>query len=90
VAGFWPTLDRFCKASLGQPEAGAATAEAGRLGADATVRPSSVDAVASIREIVPGGVDVVLECAGVAETFAQAPMATGEAGQLSFWGHAER
>ena len=33
--------------------------------------PSAGDAVAAIRAIVPGGVDVALECAGVPETFRQ-------------------
>lgn len=44
------------------------------LGATHTVdasRPDANDAIAGPRGIVPGGVDVVLECAGVPETFAQ-------------------
>jgi L-iditol 2-dehydrogenase len=42
-----------------------------QLGATHAVDPSAVDGTAAIRDIVPGGVDVVLECAGVAETFQQ-------------------
>jgi 2-desacetyl-2-hydroxyethyl bacteriochlorophyllide A dehydrogenase len=57
-----------------------------RIGADATVDPSAVDAVTAIREIVPGGVDVVLECAGVAETVAQAPRAAKRGGAVIVFG----
>ncbi len=57
-----------------------------RLGADATVDPSAVDAVAAIREMVPGGVDVVLECAGVAETFAQASRVARRGGVVVVFG----
>ncbi|PYB75469.1 zinc-dependent alcohol dehydrogenase family protein [Rhizobium wuzhouense] len=45
------------------------------LGATASVDPSSSDIIESItgpNGLVPGGVDVVLECAGVAETVQQA------------------
>ncbi len=56
------------------------------LGADATVDPSAADAVTAIREIVPGGVDVVLECAGVAETFAQAPLVARRGGAVVIFG----
>lgn len=56
------------------------------LGADATVDPGARDAVAAIREIVPGGVDVVLECAGVAETFMQAPMVARRGGAVVVFG----
>ena len=44
------------------------------LGATAAVDPSSTDATAAIAGaggLVPGGVDVILECAGVPETFKQ-------------------
>jgi len=44
------------------------------LGATATVDPSSVDAIDAIAGpagLVPGGVDVVLECAGVLDTVEQ-------------------
>lgn len=47
---------------------------AGDLGATHTVdasRPDANDAIAGPRGIVPGGVDIVLECAGVPETFTQ-------------------
>ena len=46
---------------------------AGELGATHSVdasRPDIVEAIAGPAGIVPGGVDVVLECAGVPETFA--------------------
>jgi threonine dehydrogenase-like Zn-dependent dehydrogenase len=56
------------------------------LGADATVDPRAADAVTAIREIVPGGVDVVLECAGVAETFAQAPSVAKRGGVVVVFG----
>lgn len=56
------------------------------LGADATVDPSAVDGVAAIREIVPGGVDVVLECAGVAETVATAPRIVRRGGTVVVFG----
>ncbi|MCF3642357.1 zinc-dependent alcohol dehydrogenase family protein [Rhizobium sp. TRM95111] len=49
---------------------------AGTLGATASVDPAAgdvVDQVAGRNGIVPGGVDVVIECAGVAETVRQAP-----------------
>lgn len=45
------------------------------LGATHVVDPVKNDPVAAVRDaggIVPGGVDVVIECAGVAETFTQA------------------
>jgi 2-desacetyl-2-hydroxyethyl bacteriochlorophyllide A dehydrogenase len=46
------------------------------LGATATVDPSAsdvTDAIAGRDGLVPGGADVVIECAGVAETMRQAP-----------------
>jgi L-iditol 2-dehydrogenase len=46
-----------------------------RLGATATIDPRAVDTVAAIGGpggVVPGGVDVVLECAGTIATFEQA------------------
>ncbi|RUT29281.1 iditol 2-dehydrogenase [Arsenicitalea aurantiaca] len=39
------------------------------IGATHTIDPSAHDAVAALRALSPGGVDVVLECAGVPETF---------------------
>jgi threonine dehydrogenase-like Zn-dependent dehydrogenase len=56
------------------------------VGADATVDPGAGDAVAAIREIVPGGVDVVLECAGVAETVMQAPRVARRGGAVVVFG----
>lgn len=56
------------------------------VGADATVDPGAGDAAAAIREIVPGGVDVVLECAGVAETVAQAPRVARRGGTVIVFG----
>ncbi|MDE1994558.1 MAG: zinc-dependent alcohol dehydrogenase family protein [Rhizobiaceae bacterium] len=53
------------------------------LGATATVDPSSGDAVAKIAGIdgiLPGGADVVFECAGLKETVEQAPRLTGRGG----------
>ena len=41
------------------------------LGATHAVDPSAEDPIAAVKAIVPGGVDVVLECAGVADTFQQ-------------------
>jgi threonine dehydrogenase-like Zn-dependent dehydrogenase len=41
------------------------------MGATDTIDPSAVHAVEAIRAIVPEGVDVALECAGVPETFRQ-------------------
>lgn len=41
------------------------------LGATEAVDPVEEDAVAAVRGIVKGGVDVVLECAGVPQTFVQ-------------------
>lgn len=46
------------------------------LGATATVDPSAsdiIEAIAGNSGLVPGGVDVVIECAGVADTVKQAP-----------------
>jgi L-iditol 2-dehydrogenase len=42
------------------------------LGASDTVDPNAADPVEAVREIGAGGADVVIECAGVPETFAQA------------------
>ena len=39
-----------------------------RLGATHAFDPTSSDTVASVREVTKGGADVVIECAGVAET----------------------
>ena len=56
------------------------------VGADAVVDPGAGDAVTATREIVPGGVDVVLECAGVAETVAQAPRVARRGGAVIVFG----
>ena len=47
-----------------------------QLGATASVDPSSSDIIEAItgpNGLAPGGVDIVIECAGVADTVAQAP-----------------
>lgn len=41
-----------------------------RLGADATVDPSAVDAVEAVQELTKGGADLVVECAGHASSLA--------------------
>ncbi|MEX1180668.1 MAG: zinc-dependent alcohol dehydrogenase family protein [Cucumibacter sp.] len=41
------------------------------LGATATIDASAADPVAALHALSPGGVEVVLECAGVPQTFAQ-------------------
>ena len=41
-----------------------------RLGADATVDPSAVDAVEAVQELTRGGADLVVECAGHASSLA--------------------
>lgn len=53
------------------------------LGATATVDPSIgdvVDRVVAANGILPGGADVVFECAGIKETVEQAPLLTGRGG----------
>lgn len=56
-----------------------------RLGATHTVDGSS-DAVGQIRRLLPGGVDIAIECAGVAETFAQSIAATRRGGTVVIFG----
>jgi threonine dehydrogenase-like Zn-dependent dehydrogenase len=60
-----------------------------RIGADATVDPIAQDAVAAIAGpagLLPGGADVVIECAGVAQTFAQAPPIARRGGAVVVFG----
>ena len=56
------------------------------LGATHAVDPSSSDAVTEIRSIVPDGVDVTLECAGVPETFSQSITAVRRGGAVVVFG----
>jgi L-iditol 2-dehydrogenase len=56
------------------------------LGATHVVDPSAGEAVASIKAILPGGVDVTLECAGVPETFRQSIAATRRGGAVVIFG----
>jgi len=56
------------------------------LGATHAVDPSAGDAVAAVKTIVPGGVDVVLECAGVAETFQQSMRMARRGGAIIVFG----
>jgi threonine dehydrogenase-like Zn-dependent dehydrogenase len=58
---------------------------AGRLGATHTADAGG-DAVAEIRRLFPDGVDVAIECAGVAETFAQSIAATRRGGTVVIFG----
>jgi L-iditol 2-dehydrogenase len=56
-----------------------------RLGATATIDPQAVDTVAAIggpSGVVPGGVDVVLECAGTITTVEQAVALAGRGGTV--------
>lgn len=57
-----------------------------KLGAHATIDPRSADAVAALRRVLPGGADVVLECAGVAETVAHAPAMARRGGTVVIFG----
>jgi len=59
------------------------------LGATATVDPQAcdpVDAVAGAAGLVPGGADVVLECAGTTETFEQALALARRGGTVLIFG----
>ncbi len=56
-----------------------------RLGATHTVDASG-DAVADIHRLLPDGVDVSIECAGVAETFSQSIAATRRGGTVVIFG----
>ena len=56
-----------------------------RLGATHTVEGGS-DAGEQIRRLVPDGVDVTIECAGVAETFTQSIAATRRGGAVVIFG----
>lgn len=61
----------------------------GELGATATLDPSGSEIVAAVAGpggLVPGGVDVVLECAGVPETFAQAMRLARRGGAVVVFG----
>lgn len=56
-----------------------------RLGATHTVDAGG-DAVGAIRQLLPDGVDVAIECAGVAETFSQSIAATRRGGTVVIFG----
>ncbi|HVW93962.1 MAG TPA: zinc-dependent alcohol dehydrogenase family protein [Devosia sp.] len=56
------------------------------LGATHAVDPGAGDAVAAIDDIAPSGVDVVLECAGVPETFAQSIAVARRGGAVVVFG----
>jgi len=56
------------------------------LGATEAVDPVVEDAVAAVRGIVKGGVDVVLECAGVPQTFVQGIGMVRRGGTLVLFG----
>lgn len=56
------------------------------LGATHAVDPEASDAVAQIHWIVPNGVDVALECAGVAQTFTQSIAAVRRGGTVVIFG----
>ena len=56
------------------------------LGATQTIDPSSGDAVAALKAIAPDGVDVVLECAGVPETFSQSLAMARRGGAVVIFG----
>ena len=43
------------------------------LGATTTIDPCATDIFVELNRLLPGGVDVVMECAGVSETIEQAP-----------------
>ena len=56
---------------------------AATLGATATLDPSSggvIDRITAAHGMLPGGADVVFECAGLKETVEQAPLLTGRGG----------
>lgn len=60
-----------------------------QLGATATVDPTATDPVAAITGasgIAPGGVDVVLECAGVVDTFEQSLAVARRGGSIVVFG----
>ena len=59
------------------------------LGATHAVDPSAVDPIAAVSGasgIIPGGVDVVLECAGVADTFTQSIAMARRGGTVVIFG----
>lgn len=59
------------------------------LGATGTIDPSSGDLVAAVTGpggLVPGGADIVIECAGVAETVRQAPWLARRGGTVVILG----
>jgi L-iditol 2-dehydrogenase len=57
-----------------------------KLGATATVDPRAADPIAAVAALVPGGVDVVLECAGVPDTFTQALKMARRGGAVVIFG----
>ena len=59
-----------------------------QLGASATVDASGdvVEAITGVGGLLPGGGDVVIECAGVAETFTQAPRLARRGGSIVVFG----
>lgn len=58
---------------------------AARLGATHTIDAGG-DVIAELRRVVPDGVDVAIECAGVAETFRQSIVATRRGGTVVIFG----
>ncbi|MDB5473234.1 MAG: iditol 2-dehydrogenase [Devosia sp.] len=56
------------------------------LGATHAIDPAASDALAQIRAIAPGGVDVALECAGVPQTFTQSVAAVRRGGAVVIFG----
>ena len=61
-------------------------AAARELGATHVVDPGAGDPVKALAAIVPGGVDVVFECAGVAETFVQSVAMARRGGTIVVFG----
>jgi L-iditol 2-dehydrogenase len=57
-----------------------------QLGATHAIDPEASDAVSQIQSIVPGGVDVALECAGVPQTFTQSIAAVRRGGAVVVFG----
>ena len=57
-----------------------------QLGATHAIDPQASDAVQQIKSIVPGGVDVALECAGVPDTFGQAIASVRRGGAVVIFG----
>jgi L-iditol 2-dehydrogenase len=57
-----------------------------QLGATHVIDPMAGDAVEQIKSIVPGGVDVALECAGVPQTFTQSISTVRRGGAVVVFG----